>query len=418
MAKKKKKPTPPRTAFHTVGKQHIERMRASVAKLLFARGLDPMLIDFLSRRQQDVIYHVVMEAPRCKVAKGSRVHKDIIRYLNDRVCDHLLWHYYLDPEFKVTLLEACTHGVAFAMGITMLDENLLPNMPPPTLVQQEVIHEIARVFNRNDYIQELGEIVTLINMCVMTVSKVNFRVYGFDWRVPGDFSNGRFHSTIHIISEEARPIHFKHQGTNHVAYRVRKGQINNEPAEDASINKAEVTGNPADENETLEIYIQPHALMRVKERIDILVPTMRNLFAMRSLIFNPRIERGPDGQPFLVCYHKRFGTTITYGYFPFIVQGEKLIILSFFTPALLGTPEGTRLCRRLRLQREDLAFLGMDKLSFCFTIDFPQIPVLKEAIDKTVLYQFTVHERTRYLVDMKIDPVKTAFVKKFFEQRG
>jgi len=45
-----------------------------------------------------------------------------------------------------------------------------------------------------------------------------------------------------------------------------------------------------------------------------------------------------------------------------------------------NTPEGQKLYQLMALSKEEITYLGMDKLSFYSDVDFEQIPLLKQAL--------------------------------------
>jgi hypothetical protein len=107
---------------------------------------------------------------------------------------------------------------------------------------------------------------------------------------------------------------------------------------------------------------------------------------------------------------------IPIGYFTTMIQNDNLYVLTFLPLVANVTPEGEKLQKILSLTTEDIKFLGMDKLTFFQTIDFDQIPVLKNALIESGIWQ-TVEYLNENLEDMKeISQKRTLFVKDFFEK--
>jgi hypothetical protein len=94
-----------------------------------------------------------------------------------------------------------------------------------------------------------------------------------------------------------------------------------------------------------------------------------------------------------------------------------MIVLTFLPLVAGDTPEGSYLSRRLGLQMEDTVFLGMDKLSFFLTVDFEQIPMLKEALISAGIWSLIEYAADNPEMNFTIDQKKTQMVKKFFEYR-
>jgi hypothetical protein len=110
------------------------------------------------------------------------------------------------------------------------------------------------------------------------------------------------------------------------------------------------------------------------------------------------------------CYHDN----VLFGYYPFIIQGKKLFVLSFLPIISPDTPKGMFLAKRLNLQKEDMSYLGMDKLGFFFTVNFAQIPVLNEALHDAELGPL-LNYASEDLLPFERDAKKTLRVKHFFE---
>jgi hypothetical protein len=91
-----------------------------------------------------------------------------------------------------------------------------------------------------------------------------------------------------------------------------------------------------------------------------------------------------------------------------------LTLLPLFSP---GTIEEYRLQERFAVQKEDIKFLGMDKLSFFLTVDFEQIPVLKDLFMDIGIWNLILFARNLPQTDFPVDQKKTQMVKSFFEQK-
>jgi hypothetical protein len=133
------------------------------------------------------------------------------------------------------------------------------------------------------------------------------------------------------------------------------------------------------------------------------------------LIFNQQVVKGTKGYPLISCSLN--DTPI--GCFPYTIQGDKLFILSFLPAVSAITPEGEKLYRILRLSKDELIYLGMDKLSFFLSVDFDEIPILKNALIESGLWlikQNLGSGSTNGNVSTAIDKVKTRFIKNFFQK--
>ena len=62
-----------------------------------------------------------------------------------------------------------------------------------------------------------------------------------------------------------------------------------------------------------------------------------------------------------------------------ITQKKQQNFAAFLTK-LINLPDGKVLFKLLKLSKDETIYLGMDKMSFLFKVDFEQIPVFKQAL--------------------------------------
>ena len=110
----------------------------------------------------------------------------------------------------------------------------------------------------------------------------------------------------------------------------------------------------------------------------------QNYEKIRELIFKKN-ENGTGHRPAPACDQDEQ----LIGYFPFIVIDDKLILLTFLPLSSPNVPEGKLLHQEINLEKQDLSFLNMDKLSFYRQTDFEAIPQLKMALQKSGIWHLT-----------------------------
>ncbi len=108
----------------------------------------------------------------------------------------------------------------------------------------------------------------------------------------------------------------------------------------------------------LKVFIQQHALDRLKERLGNYFFDLSYIYVVVSILEHP-IPAG-DGKGFL--FPLKYGR-FNLGYLSGFIIGDKLVILTFLFLTNSGTPEGKRLHDLIGLQKEDKKYLGIDKLS-------------------------------------------------------
>ncbi|MDR0605575.1 MAG: hypothetical protein LBG80_14855 [Bacteroidales bacterium] len=419
MAKKKKNKQRQSQAHNMAvlnTKTHIDKTYAAVQKIIRVYGGDPDLLKALTKHQRRFLLFLRAEAPRFKVEEGSYVPRHLINFISETVHRIMRMRYLGDESIGLTYLELATYGVAFSSIILAAAEAGESYFSPEQL---KAIRLLAPCFENERVRQDLVYIGGFIHDLVMMLSKLNFRIYGYHWVIT-EPETGTMRSTVFISSEETQSIHFVHKQKERIAFRVCLGRINGRPAKTITIDRNLIFPHKKSFHSVpLEIYIQSHALQRAKERIDIFSAHIRNRYVMESLIYQHLISNTVSGSPMLECgfRHMGLGIIIRFGYFPFIIRDNKLIVMTFLPLTSPDTSEGAYFQEHFGLQTEDIKFLGMDKLSFFFTVDFEQIPSLKEALIATNIQNMITHIKEGMDLDFSIDQKKTMMVKKFFEEK-
>jgi hypothetical protein len=250
--------------------------------------------------------------------------------------------------------------------------------------------------------------VTMLSI-VSSLTQVQFRVYGYNLRWTA-LPNRYIGLLIEIHSHAPESIRINYLGETHIAYKMFLGNINGKGTIIATIDFQKIfPTQTVENNRELTIYIQDHAIRRMKERLDVAYPMDRTNMLMDSLIFAPEVRLGPDNQPMFCCKQAK----VVIGYFPFILKKDKIIITTFLPLTFSATNEGKQLQKRFHLQAEDIKHLGMDKLRFLVYTDFDEIPTLKQAlIDAGIYNVVALFERNPKITPQMIAK-STQAVKKF-----
>jgi hypothetical protein len=407
MAKKRKprKKSPDVRKQRVLNKRSIDKACIAVKKILRAYGLDPDIFDRLSKHQRGILIHLETEPPKFKVVEGNRVPRQLVNMINTSVQQFMRNTCYGDESIGLTYLDLATFGFSFYSQILWVHDESDISFPPE---QMKIVDTIAEKFIEKPLAEILGVVGAHVRKNIQMISKVNFRVYGYSWKIPSDYVFGYLiKSTIFLYSEECESVYFQYKNQYHKAFRVKAGQVSTTPPKGADIDHRFIFPERFGVK-YLAIYIQSHALQRVKERVDIFPAHKRNFYVMDSLLYMHRVVTDSSGRAMFECYHN----DTLFGYYPFIVQKNKLFVLTFLPAISPGTPKGEFLVKRFGIQKEDMSYLGMDKLSFFFTVDFSQIPVLYEALLEAgfgPLFNFAPED----LLPFEIDVRKTQRVKKF-----
>lgn len=383
-------------------------------KLLRVYGLDPALLKSLEKSQLYYLFHPSMESFRFKAAEGHHVPRRLLDFVSESTHRFLQTRYFGDESIGLTYLEMVNHGIAFSAALECAAQDPRFSGEGARIVKllfEKIPH--ARVA------RDLTDVSSCIRKLAMMISKVNFRIYGFDWRFFTDVKGGRLHVSTRLImmADDTRPVYFVHKKKDRVAFPVRAGQIIDIPAANGRIDRWFVTGKDEEPPVFLDIYIQSHALQRAKERMDIFPAHKRNYYIMEPLMYMHRVVETLSGEQMLECYLLDDEVHVPFGYFPFVVQGTKLFVLSFLPYFTDDMDDTVFLNEALGLQREDIVYLGMDKLSFFLTVDFDQIPALKRVVGATGIWNLIEHIDKIPDLHVVIDQKKTLMVKKFIERK-
>lgn len=126
-------------------------------------------------------------------------------------------------------------------------------------------------------------------------------------------------------------------------------------------------------DENWKIFIQDHAVRRMNERLKIGNAILPYYVGWLETFIYPKKIRGKKLIPYYL-FHSRLG------YFAYeILEKEKVILLTtFLTPMMSGTPESDALYEKLKLTNEDTRYLGLDNIESLLTSDLLKDPHTKE----------------------------------------
>ncbi len=114
----------------------------------------------------------------------------------------------------------------------------------------------------------------------------------------------------------------------------------------------------------IPVYVQSHALIRLSERMDSIIPSLAQ-FNMFLSFQNPHISY--DSYHNLLIEYQIFG--IKAGYFRVDLVNGIAVVRTFLFLTQSGTPEGNLLWKNTGLQKLDTKFLALDRLSSFMTSD-------------------------------------------------
>lgn len=123
---------------------------------------------------------------------------------------------------------------------------------------------------------------------------------------------------------------------------------------------------------SLPLYIQPHALHRMSERLDCIDAYLQHFYLYLSLQ-TPIIEKHAGQKLIAYSYNDK-----RLGYLLADVVNEIVVIRTFLFITMDRTPEGQALQEAIGLEAVDKKYLAIDRLSTFILSDIPNHPDIKE----------------------------------------
>ena len=388
-------------------------------KVLRHFELDPALLEVYTKKQKEKLFRVFFEPPIVKPDKERTVPRQYVRVIHAKLYQFMKNNFYGKPENQLTHMDFAVYGLSFLLNLSNMykrDNLFLPGTPQGDAAK--LIHETCNFQHviHHGFNDALSEVWYLTK----GFSKVNFRLYGFKYEhdaihFPCRCCTG-LKMTIRLTAQDSESKKFKYNNIERRAFRLVFIGAGNYLASKVTIARKDVFPS-AKEEERLNIYIQSHVLHRFKERLDAFSPENRNLLIQDSLINFPQLV-SRDKQKMFRCF---INDEYPIGYFTFFIQDNDLVINTFLPIASENTLEGKKLHQLLPLSKEEIVYLGMDKVSFFLNVDFEQIPVLKQALIDSGIWQIKVELDDLFGtgetdVEYPIDANKTKFVKDFFDK--
>jgi hypothetical protein len=391
-------------------------------KILRHFELNTKLLDVFTKKQKERLYKVYYITPTIGPEKARTVPRQYLKIINNEAYKYMKINFWGNPENELTFFELATYGLSFLSTIQGMfkEENLFESGTP----QYESASRICEKYDRDELLREaFQEVSDHIFHLSRAYSRVNFRMYGhiMDCEKLPDKRCTCGHCFVYkvcykITVQECETKDFSFNNIYRKAYRMFS------PADGLYLPKPltmpqNTIFKREKEGKVFNIYVQSHVFHRFRERLDIFGPTMHNLLFQYT--FTRYLQ--------LVQYDKRdlFACLIDddapVGYFTFLIRGDDIVVNTFLPLVGENTPDGKKLQKILSLSKEEIVYLGMDKLSFFTEVDFEQIPQLKQAlidsnIWKTKLALDELSDEDETEKESSIDMNKTMLVKKFFDK--
>jgi len=401
-SKKRKKNGPcrkPPKSYLNISKQYFDEYVRVAHKIMEMAGVDPGEFDVLTKRTKlDIMrmkltpYHVVAE-------KGSRVPRAYIKFFNHIMGIYEKKTYYGDPKFNVRFLDYVTYGMSFIFAVRNHNghDNILSGDQHERLEKiREALEKYEDEHEKDHFWIRTNEVMRHV---LMYVSMPNYRYYTSEEKGEIDYQKCRVQNRITVSSFEPEKKYFKVKGEKHSSYQLWHYELFSEVNE-PNPKKTEIPAVLMEEDDfdtaikkikemdtivKLPVYVQNHALHRIRQRLDCVDNIYVNtVFGLSFMLL--KFITATNGQRMIRAIDIS-GNSV--GYFPFIKQDGAILILSFLPLSSPITPEGWVLYKELGIKIDDSKYIGLDKISFYIETDFETLPKLKQALQNAGMWHLT-----------------------------
>ena len=388
---------------------YIKMYERIVRKHLQFLGLEPDLFDKLNKKTRLHMMFVKSTLPIFAIKEGYSVPKVYIKFLNQILMKYLQSNEYGYDNIGYTYEDYFLVGFNFDLNVkNFIENNIVPAdqierlRPALEAAQSPRIGELK--IEMNQYLRLF--MVTLLNI----YSNINYRYYCYDIKFVGDFQTSRFSEYYYVYSQEGERKSFKIDNIHRTAMRVGV-VLSGVPTRWVNFEKGKITNSKS--KELLPVYLQSHALQRMKERINT-SSAYRNLafFYTFYKVDNTVLECDIYGRKILPVYGN---DSVKIGYFPFTITDNCIVIKSFLPLTSPITTEGSKFHKALNIEKKDIVYWNMDKLRFYLETDLERIPILKKALEEADLWHLTMIEPIDEEYYLPPERKANPLLEKFFE---
>lgn len=203
------------------------------------------------------------------------------------------------------------------------------------------------------------------------ITRVNRRLYWFDHEI--EFKANQLYNCLYMHSLPPEKQKITINDISRLVYRVGWAFPNHGMLW-AEVKGADFGFDNALSQQPVRVYIQSHALVRLKERLDFIDTPSLHLYLYKSME-NLKVAKTESGQLLIEYYFNKKKL----GYLAFDLLGKKLVIKTFLFLTMDGTPEGEALRQMLGIEAVDKKYLEIDRLSTFILTDIKDNP---EILDK------------------------------------
>lgn len=400
--KRKKNNVPsrkPLKSYTHLSKHYIVEFERVAYQIMKMAGIDASEYASLTKRTRQQLMLIKWTPYRILAQPGSRVPKIYVKLYNQMMTKHEEHTFYGDPEYKVSYLDYVTYGLSFIFAIRnpeRLEESVDQQQYEVLCRLKEAITKHMEEYESAHYLVRTNYVMKLMSM---HLSSPIYRYYNSKDDLMLDYGKGRAQNTIWVSSVQPETKCFKIQNEKHKGYRLRHYDIISEMhepnptestvplvmLEEDDFETAIERLKEQEDKRLMPVYVQGHVIHRIRQRLDCMDNYYMNQVLSCTFLL-PQSVRAVTGQRLIKAFDPNENTV---GYFPFVVQNNSVLLLSFLPLSSPITPEGSKLQKALGINVDDSKYIGFDKLSFFVQTDFDKLPQLKDALQKADMWHLT-----------------------------
>ena len=379
--KKKKTPQPSTKRDFEVTKSFFDKFSVVARKTLQLMDLDPALYDRFTKKQKIEMMRAKVAPPHFEAMPGHQVPRHYIREVQKRSTEFMEHVCIGDPALKLTFYDYLTMGTQFGTYCAATYEET------QYYEQAEVYKTIGdRVTELEDFGEQtlMKQYFEFLRELLGHLSQFNYRMYGFDLAFKQTRTRVMLAHYIQITSIECEKKAFIFHDKKRPAFRMLMPNFIESDIKYVNIPTNRVFENSVPDK-LLKLYIQSHALLRMKERLDTLTIYEKNLYLIQSVYSGGKVRLSSGREAFEMLDDANH----IIAYLPFMVQDDCVVILTVLPVINPVTPIGKKICETLGVTKAELEICGMDKLSYFRRTDFDKILRLKQALESNNLMYLT-----------------------------
>ncbi|GET21469.1 hypothetical protein [Prolixibacter denitrificans] len=300
----------------------------------------------------NLLYQNRLMAPKVLSEEGVFISGENTKIMNETVYA-ILKDYYFDvpnDNIRMNMYDYLTIGLTVHYGFVIGEKDFFPGIQQ---IRDEIGPFMGKIYNEDFFENNLTKVLYLCTVYLSGLDQNHYPVR-FEWS-DHKHNGGKYYGVFRVGEIISPRISVNIDSLNRPVYQVGWVTRKFNPA---TIPTRELKLDLYGVQENTEIYIQKHALIRLKERLDMVNSGDIHLFVVDSCM-NPVI-REIGHNKYLIEYRM---DNFKLGYLVADLIEAKLIIRTFLLVTQSGAPEEKRLSSITGLTKEDVDYLNLCKLS-------------------------------------------------------